>query len=155
MSVVIEVTPITFEGTECWTISRLCITHKRKHNLLRPPSKNLAYFNNRTLKAMLFLHLRLQYDSRKRLQRYELFKKKKKIIFPEGTFCHRGKGWLLDIGKVGQHGGHDTLYQRDVFFGCEQHHLGINLEVMMGYLVPHSHHARPVQLRVTGKEFAM
>ncbi len=89
------------------------------------------------------------------MQKYKLFPNWQKIIFPEGTFCHRGKGWLLDIGKVGQHGGHDTLYQRDVFFGCEQHHLGINLEVMMGYLVPHSHHARPVQLRVTGKEFAM
>ncbi len=58
MSVVIEVTPITFEGTESKEhISRLKICTRREpiayasseSKMLRPPSRYLAYFDNRTV----------------------------------------------------------------------------------------------------------
>ena len=58
----------------------------------------------------------------------------------------------LDLGN---HPVDDVLHLRHVLLHGAEHDVGVNLKVMVGYLVVHPHHAAPVDFGIAGQQLAM
>ena len=75
-------------------------------------------------------------------------------LFGANEFCFRFP-LLFHSLDLGNHPVDDVLHLRHVLLHGAEHDVGVNLKVMVGYLVAHPHHAAPVDFGIAGQQLAV